>query len=424
MDAIERIVGVIVEYNPLHNGHVHHLEASRQAARAETVIAVMSGHWLQRGEPAFMNKWARAETALLAGADLVLELPVIFSTQPAEWFAYGAISALTATGVVDAVCFGSESGQLAELKALADRLASEPAALYASLQEQLKKGLPYPAAYAAAVKAVTGLPGAELLAEPNNSLGFHYLLSLARLGSGIEPYTIQRVKAGYHQEHLPEGGIASATAIRKQLLTAVDRDAALASIAEYVPPGTLEVLRREWSAGRAPLHWERYRLPLLHRLIMQSPEQLARYREVTEGLEYRLKKTLASLKEEASIEELMEGLKTKRYTRTKLQRMMTAVYLEHLKERTSADQLRDGVPYLRVLGFTDRGRSLLHRMKQTASVPVITTVNRDEAPANLSLDISATAAYVLGYEQPNSKDWFADYYHPPVYIPLGGKASK
>ena len=157
---------------------------------------------------------------------------------------------------------------------------------------------------------------------------------------------------------------------------------------------------------------------------MQSPEQLARYREVTEGLEYRLKKTLASLKEEASIEELMEGLKTKRYTRTKLQRMMTAIYLEHLKEDASAEQLREGVSYLRVLGFTDRGRSLLHRMKQTASVPVITAVNRDGAPANLSLDIAATAAYTLGYEAPNAQDWFADYYRPPVYIPLGGNAAK
>lgn len=413
------VVGVIVEYNPLHNGHVHHLEESKKAADAEAAVAVMSGHWLQRGEPAFMNKWARAETALLAGVDLVLELPVVFSTQPAEWFAYGAVSALTAAGIVDSLCFGSESGAIDELLALSRQLASEPDAFAALLQEQLKTGAPYPAAYAEAAGLLTGSPAAAELAKPNNSLGFHYLMALSRLQSPIKPLTIHRIKAGYHDTALTDRSIASATAIRAQLLAGGGKTgpapALSGKIASYVPPGTLRVLEREWSAGRAPLHWERYAAPLFHRLLVQPAEQLAAMREVTEGLEHRIKKSLPALGAEASVEKLLEALKTKRYTRTKLQRMLTSIFLEHTKAGVSVEVLRPGVPYLRVLGFTEKGRKLLNRMKQAAAVPVITDVGRDPHPL-LALDAAATAAYALGFANPSADDWFADYFNPPVRV--------
>lgn len=418
-------VGVIVEYNPLHNGHVYHLQQARCVTGAKAVVAVMSGHWMQRGEPAFMNKWARAETALHAGVDLVLELPVLYSTQPAEWFAYGAVSVLEATGVVDALCFGSESGRIEELAALAERMSEEPEAFASILRDRLREGVPYPAAYAAAARHVTGLPGAGLLAQPNNSLGFHYLLALARLNSRMKPYTIQRVRAGYHDAALPEGSIASATALRAALLEAGSSpETALARISSYVPEGTLQVMRREWETGRAPMHWERYRLPLWHRLLQLSTEQLADCREMTEGLEFRIKKTLPSLGKEASVDQFLELLKTKRYTRTKLQRLLTAVYLGHMKKESQSDVLGRGAPYLRVLGFTDRGRSILQRMKETAAVPVITSVSRDGQPSSLALDVSATAAYALGYADPDAGDWFADYYHPPVRVSFSGNAAK
>jgi predicted nucleotidyltransferase len=417
-------VGVVVEYNPFHNGHAYHLAAARKAAGADTVVAVMSGNWLQRGEPALLNKWARAETALLAGVDLVLELPVAFSTQPAQWFAYGAISALEATGIVDTVCFGSESGDIRALAALADKLSAEPEAFAALLQSRLKEGLPYPAAYAAAAAALTEMPEAGLIAEPNNSLGFHYLLSLARLRSRIRPLTIQRVKAGYHDTGLQDGSIASATAIRKRLLESAGRpDAALDSIATYVPETTRAVIEREWSVGRAPLHWERYRIPLLHRLLVSPPEQLATYREVTEGLEYRIKHSLAALGTTPSIEALLDALKTKRYTRTKLQRLLTSIFLEHRSAAVNADMLRAGVPYLRVLGFTPAGQTLLRRMKHTASCPIVTHVSRESHPL-LALDAAATSAYALGYERSSSEDWLSDYYNPPVRVSFGCNASK
>lgn len=416
------VVGVIVEYNPMHNGHAYHLAEARRASGAEAVVAVMSGHWLQRGEPALMNKWARAEAALLSGADLVLELPAAWSAQPAERFAFGAVSALEATGIVDAFCFGSESGDIAELSRLADRLANEPAAFAALLRERLKRGMAYPAAYADACAALTGaLETAETLAAPNNSLGFHYLLARARLGSRMTPLTIRRAKAGFHDMSFGDASIASATAIRARLLAAGDDPAAaLAAVEPYMPAGTRRVLAREWEAGRAPMHWERYKLPLLHKLLTLPADRLAAFREVTEGLERRIKKALPELGAAPSVERLLDALKTKRYTRTKLQRMLTAVYIGIEKEDGGAAA---GVPYLRVLGFTGAGRALLARMKQSAAVPVITGVGADPHPL-LALEAAATSAYALGYAAPTSYDFFADYYRSPVRCVEGGSVVK
>lgn len=410
-----RAVGVIVEYNPLHNGHAYHLAESVRVSGAEAVIAVMSGNWLQRGEPALMNKRARAETALLQGADLVLELPAFWSAQPAERFAFGAVSALEACGVVDAFCFGSESGDIELLQSLASRLASEPEPFAALLKERLARGLPYPAAYADACATLTGDREAALaLAKPNNSLGFHYLLARERIKSRMRPLTIRRVKADYSDTGFRDAAIASATAIRSRLLESEGNpEKALAAVRPYAPPHTLRVLEREWSAGRAPMHWERYRVPLFHRLAVLPADRIAAFREVTEGLEHRIKKTLPALGGTMTVEALLAALKTKRYTLTKLQRMLTAVYLGWEKERCLHES--GGVPYLRVLGFTGNGRKLLARMKQTSSVPIVLGAGKNNHPL-LELECAATAAYALGYTAPQAEDLYADYYFPPVRV--------
>jgi len=410
-----RAAGVIVEYNPLHNGHAYHLAQTVRAAGADAVVAVMSGNWLQRGEPALMNKWARAETALLAGADLVLELPAFWSAQPAEKFAFGAVSALAKTGIVESFCFGSESGDIDALHSLAKRLAAEPEPFSALLKERLGRGVPYPAAYADACAALTGEEEAALLlAKPNNSLGFHYLLALERLGSHMKPLTIRRIKADYNETGFRDAAVASATAIRARLLESEDdREKALASIAPYVPPQTLRVLAREWDAGRAPMHWERYRAPLFHRLATLPPDRVAAFREVTEGLEHRIKKALPALGAPLAVEALLARMKTKRYTRTKLQRMLTSVYLGWEKDRERHDE--GGVPYLRVLGFTAAGRKLLARMKRTASVPIVLGADKTSHPL-LALECAATAAYALGYAAPQAEDLYADYLRPPVQM--------
>ncbi|MDF2964139.1 MAG: nucleotidyltransferase [Paenibacillus sp.] len=410
-----KTVGLIVEYNPLHNGHYYHFQQSKKSSGADAVIAVMSGHFLQRGEPAMVGKWARAEMALRMGVDLVIELPVAYSAQPAEWFAFGAVSALEATGVVDSLCFGSESGDIGWLHAVADAMHEESGAFHTLLQRELKAGVSYPAAYGRAVASY--VPGTDVaeLAKPNNTLGLHYLIALRRLHSRIEPLTITRQKAGYNQRDITDTAIASATALRHMLF----EKQALDEIASYVPEGTMDVLRREWEAGRAPVSWEHYAKPLLLQLLHQTPAQLSAYYEVTEGLEHRVKQVLPLLSGfepgSGTVEQLIELLKTKRYTRTKLQRMLLRILLNHTKEQLSADVLRQGVPYLRILGFNHKGRQLLKRMKTAAKVPVVTKVTALREPSPLlELDLQATSVYSLSYSSASERDLFRDYYEPPV----------
>ncbi|ANE47503.1 nucleotidyltransferase [Paenibacillus swuensis] len=416
-------VGVIVEYNPLHYGHVYHFRQSLNLTGADTCVAVMSGHFLQRGEPALAGKWARAEMALRMGADLVIELPVAYSSQPAEWFAFGACALLDATGVVDSLCFGSESGELGWLLPLARVLADEPEAFRAQVKAGMAKGMNYPAAYSAAAASLArdlGGRGAaafadvapEALGQPNNTLGLHYLIALERLGSSIAPYTVARRAAGYHQADVTDAQIASATAIRRLLFEQGD----LAAAQAYLPPYTYDVLQREWAAGRGPQRWSRYTPQLLHQLVSRTADELAELAEVTEGLQHRLKGALPRLGDgPLDFERLLAALKTKRYTRTKLQRMLTRILLGHSKSALSAHNLREGVSYIRVLGFTERGRALLKRMKTTAKLPVVTKVTKESFPF-LDMDIRATSAYALGFDKPASEDLLRDYYQSPIII--------
>jgi predicted nucleotidyltransferase len=426
-----KTVGIIVEYNPLHNGHVYHFQQSKIVSEADAVVAVMSGSFLQRGEPALVNKWARTEMALAMGADLVIELPVAYSTQPAEWFAYGAVSALEATGVVDAFCFGSESGDLERLQATARRLHAEDrsnlpkdltdagsedadsgsAAFRDKIRAGLKAGASYPSAYAAAAGSLLEERDPEWLAQPNNTLGLHYLLALERLQGKMRPCTIRRHKAGYSQTEISDERIASATALRKLLAEDTDADA----LRPFVPEYTWSILRRELAAGRAPVNWESFFRTLFARIAVTGTAELSEYGEVTEGLEHRIKRAIGTVNPDGGepFEQLMHALKTKRYTRTKLQRTLTRILLNHRKDALSIELLRRGVPYLRVLGFSPRGQMLLKTMRKTASVPVVTRTAACRHPF-LDLDIQAAAVHALAYRSPSRQDLFRDYSQPPL----------
>jgi predicted nucleotidyltransferase len=418
-----RTVGVIVEYNPFHNGHRHHLEASVRATGADAVVAVMSGHFLQRGEPALMDKWARAETALRGGCDLVIELPVAYATSAAEWFAYGAVGLLDATGVVDCFCFGSESGDIATLSRIASLAADEPADLREGIAAGLDGGLSFPDAYSAALRRVFAARGdaeaaAFPLEQPNNTLGLHYLIALRRLGSRMEPHTIRRLQAGYHDVDAPPGSIASATALRR-LIFGHGRPEA---IAPYVPPVTLEVLRREWKAGRAPVGWPKFAEQLFHLLLRLDAAELAGFRDVGEGLEFRIRRALPEL-EKLDADELIGRIKTKRYTRTRLQRALTAVLLGIRKDDWNPAALQDGLAYIRVLGFTPKGQELLRRMRKTAKLPVLMSAagGGDAGLAGagaryLELDARATGVYALAAGAREPRALLRDYYEPPVIV--------
>ncbi|MFC5471945.1 nucleotidyltransferase [Cohnella suwonensis] len=408
-------VGVIVEYNPLHNGHLYHLQQSKKITGADGVVAVMSGHFLQRGEPAMADKWARTEMALLAGCDLVLELPVAFSSQPAQWFAYGAVAVLEATGIVDSLCFGSESGDIASLLQVSAMLAEEPPAFVSSLEAELKTGLPYPSAFANAAAAYLRDAGKDdlsfSLSQPNHTLGLHYLFALRKLNSRIVPHTVRREKSDYGQSDITDARIASATALRKLLF---GEAGSLDGLAPFVPPTTLEVLRRETDEGRAPVHWEHFARPLFHELFRQSPERLAEYAEVAEGLEHRIKNVLRDV-QAYTVSSLLDELKTKRYTRTKLQRTLLRILLGHRKELLTASRLANGVDYVRVLGFTERGRGMLKTMRGKATVPVVGSAAEHDSPY-LEMDAQATAAYALAMPAAVAGDAYRDFTKPPIRV--------
>ncbi|GGG12705.1 nucleotidyltransferase [Paenibacillus abyssi] len=412
-----RTVGIIVEYNPFHNGHLYHLQQSVKITQADAVVAVMSGPFLQRGEPAIVDKWSRAEMALRGGCDLVIELPVAYAAQAAEWFAFGAVSLLDATGIVDSICFGSESGDLRSLRLIARTLASEPEAFQTLLRETLKTGASYPSAYSSAVKRYMQERGETQaanypLGKPNNTLGLHYLIALERINSRIEPYTIIREKAGYHQTEITDRQIASATAIRRMLT----EDRTLGAISSYVPGSTLDILEREWNSSQGPVTWDHFFPALLHLLASQNAQQLSSFHEMNEGLEFRLRQTLTQL-DSLDFDALLQSLKTRRYTRTKLQRALLAVLLGHRKAMLHPDRLQGGVDYIRVLGFTDKGRTLLKRMKKTARLPVLLTAARSpDGLRYLELDIQAASVYSLAQAGVSSKSMFRDYYRPPVMI--------
>ncbi|MBD2870781.1 nucleotidyltransferase [Paenibacillus arenilitoris] len=414
-----RTVGLIVEYNPFHNGHLYHLRQSRKITEAEAVVAVMSGHFLQRGEPALLDKWTRTRMALAGGCDLVIELPCAYATQAAEWFAFGAVSLLEATGVVDAFCFGTESGELAPLLQAAELTAKESPEFKAILKRRLQDGGSYPGAYSAAVSDYLAERGHASAANfpfamPNHTLGLHYLIALNRIGGTMKPYTIAREKAQYNQTTATDSRIASATAIRKMLL----EERTLEAAGPYVPESTYRFLREEWLAGRCPVSWDNYARPLLHAIVTRSAEQLAELRELNEGLEHRIRNALPKL-DGLRFEELLEALKTKRYTRTKLQRALLSVLLGHAKADFTAEKLAAGVEYIRVLGFTGKGRQLLRRMRDAAALPVLLSAARPPRPyPYLELDVRATGAYMLDLPGGGAAPaLFRDFTDKPVAMP-------
>ena len=209
-----RVVGLIAEYNPYHNDHKYHIEKAKELATADYAIVVMRGNFVQRGTPAIMPKHLRAEAALKCGADLGIELPVYYATGTAEQFAYGAVSLLDKLGCVDAICFGSECGDIEPLKSLAKILCDEPAEYKENLQFNLRSGMSFPLARQKAIQAVCDSSHlTELLEQPNNILGIEYLKALYRLGSNIEPLTIRREASHYHDTELQEQ-FSSASALR------------------------------------------------------------------------------------------------------------------------------------------------------------------------------------------------------------------
>ena len=364
-------IGIVAEYNPFHTGHALQLARTRELLGADLpAVAVMSGCWVQQADCAIADKWTRARLALMGGVDLVLELPTVWAMASAESFARGAVSILNAAGVVDVLSFGSESGDIGQLGRVAACLdGGEYPAL---LKEQLDRGLSFPAARQRAAEQLLGTDAA-VLSRPNNTLGIEYLRALHTLGSPIRPVTVKREGAGHNEAAVFSGQMSqeeadqlfwqhnttlSATAIRGYLT-----EGEWERMAPYLPQGGLELLRE--SAPELPV-LARLERAILARVRTMSAEDWGRLPDAgaAEGLPNRLER---AGRECRSMEEFFDLAKTKRYTHSRLRRLVLWAFLGI----TAAD-VPAVPPYIRVLGFNARGQELLREMKGRACLPILT----------------------------------------------------
>lgn len=396
-------LGLIVEYNPFHNGHLYHLDQGKKKTGADTVVAVMSGSFLQRGEPALVDKWTRTKMALAQGVDLVVELPSIYSIQAADWFAFGSVFLLQHL-FVDYFVFGSESGQIEQLNQIAEILLNEPPKFKQTLKEELSLGHSYPKALSLSFNRY--LKDNEFsVSKPNDILGIQYLHQFKKLNSTVQVQTIPRHAANYHDREIGEKAIASATAIRKSLFT----DLSLDKIKTVVPLTTYELIIHSLQQKRIN-RWENFFTPLKIILGTKSEEQLKQIHGVIEGFEQRI---LQFSDQANSFDEFLNLLKTKRYTATKIQRTLLYILLDLTKEKVQNMRVETGPQYIRVLGFNEKGRNYLHQIKHRLNLPLITKIPRDQPPM-LAFDMMTAKVYELGFKQPEYI--LSDYKQPPVYI--------
>lgn len=354
MEVNMKACGLIVEYNPFHNGHLYHLNQSRSLSKADCIIAVMSGNFLQRGEPAIVDKWGRTKMALAQGVDLVVELPYPYAVQHSEYFSEGAIAILHKLQA-DFISFGSEHGQIEDFVHMEKWIKSNEELYNKALKEHLNTGLSYPMAHAKAHQAIHPEVEALDLSKPNNILGRQYVKQILEQNTSITPLTIPRIANNYHDKKL-NGPISSATSIRKELRQNKNwKD----SITTSVPSTTLEAMQGYYDRTKEWHVWDNYFPFLINRILTSKMEDLQAIHGIKEGIENRI---YQAAEQADNFEDFIQRIKTKRYTWTSLQRIFSHILTNTSKNEM--DHLRKQSPEVRILGMNQTGRSYLNRLKK------------------------------------------------------------
>ena len=364
---------MITEYNPLHHGHAAHLKLSKEISACDAVIAVMSGNFVQRGEPAICDKWKRAKMALYAGVDLVIELPFYYATAGAEYFARGAVTLLEKTGLVDCICFGSEWADIDALKECAQALLTEDEAYKMRLRKFLQAGFSYPAARAKAADIT--IPD-----TPNNILGIEYLKALSRIGSEITAYTVPRSPGS-----------------AKEIRDKINKEGDITFAAQRMPPYAWGILQEAAAAyGLADL--DNY--SSIFHYILQNLERskLHEFADVSEGLENRL---IQCARHNMLISDIIAAAKTKRYTYLRLQRAVLHIILGIKRENMNVYEAAGGPQYVRVLGFKQERVDLLRLLKKKSALPMVINLKNAGLPPlaaqMLEEEIHSTKLYSLAF---------------------------
>ncbi len=364
-----RVLGVVVEYNPFHNGHLYHLRRAREIVDPDYVIAVMSGSFTQRGEPAIVDKFSRTEIALLHGVDLVVELPFIYAVQDAGGFALGAVGILHKTGIVTDIVFGSESADEDFIRKIATILHDQPEDYKLFLRKRLKEGMSFPNARKYALMDYVEKSGildpekVRNVERSNDILGIEYVRAIMRYGSEMEFHAIKRVGVDYRDPEF-KGTLSSATAIRNLIKKGDWR-----LVEEAVPKGSFSILKREIESGRGPVFWEDLEILVLGKFRLMSRDDFKGFYGFNEGLDARFWRFA---REAGSLREFVELVKSKRFTFSRIRRLILYALFEITPDlfKKSNDL---GPQYLRVLGFNGKGRELLAKLKRISEIPVVST---------------------------------------------------
>lgn len=391
-----KIVGLITEYNPFHAGHLYHMQQARELTGADYCVVLMSGSFVQRGEPAIFDKYLRTKTALLAGADLVLEIPAAFSTASAHEFAAYGVALLSAIGV-DAVMFGSECGQIEILKQAAYALNHESAEFQERLRKGLKAGLTYPQARAKALEMED--TWASVLSSPNNILGIEYLRAAEDLHSPMEFYTISRKGSGYHEDTLADANFPSASAIRGIIRNSLSKDKDLLDIlASHLPAVTHPAY-----TGAVPVFVDDFS-ELLNAAVLQMQATFS-IADLSPELAARLAKPPYC---PLSFEERIQALKTRQLTYTRVSRALLHLVLGMREEDISRWKDEGYALYARILGFRRQSSPLLSCLHKKSSIPLITKM------ADAAQNLSPSALALLDQEV------YASHLYQTVRMKRGG----
>lgn len=361
-----KVCAVIAEYNPFHLGHAYHLQQARALTGADYIIVVMSGDFVQRGDPALADKYARAEAALSCGADLVLELPACYATSSAEYFARGAVSMLDHLGVVDYLCFGSECGNLQTLAQFADIFLEEPEPYKKFLLEKLKLGYSYPTARSNALLMAYPKLASDItvISSANNILGIEYIKALHRRRSSIHPVNVLRIGSDHRDRYL--GSFQSSARALRQ---AIQSNRSLQELQSQMPEMAYRVLT-DYFTREKPLYQDDFSTILHYKLLSEQSKGYTDYLDISPDLSDKIRKYVYQF---TSYSEFCDLLKSKDMTYTRISRCLLHILLNITKENMQfyLDN-QDAASYARLLGFREEAKPLLTAIDRNTSIPLIT----------------------------------------------------
>ncbi len=378
--------GIICEYNPFHNGHLYHINKIKEMYPDDIIVLVMSSHFLQRGDSSLINKWDKTDIALSLGVDIVIELPFIFSSQGADIFAKGSIEILNNMNV-DRLIFGSETDNIEILNNIAD-IQINNSDFDLKVKKYMDEGISYPTALSKAVYDLTDIK----IDKPNDLLAISYIKEIKKQNANIKPSCIKRTN-DFHSLKL-DNEIVSATSIRNALKENKD-------VKKYVPSVVYDYLQKEISFTEDYFNFLKYK-------IISELNNLSIYHCVDEGIENRIKKYIYTSND---MDELINNIKTKRYTYNKVKRMLAYILCSYTKEEALRTKKSE---YIRILGFNKKGKDYLNKVKKTSLLPIITGYSNIKSEI-LDIEKRVSSIYFLTFKQKN-KNYLMEmeYKHKPI----------